>query len=339
MKKISCLLITIVIMLNFVSCNQTESSPRVEVGCRNVVYNDIVYYLDSSALEIKYQNINNIQDTGLSLYGDALLTSEENPFWGVFDFRVLIDQNATQKNDGFPILYMYLRKIGSNNQIVSFDTKTNRVQILKDNLTNMDKFYLYGDYIVFSNTDVDSGYIIHTMKIDGKDYRTLENPEKLGFRVRNIHNDLIYFTDDMHNLYSAPLTLDSYTRITDNCSLGVFFGENEIYYIEWSTGNLCKNSLSGDSEKEIVLEQKVSGITDDSRLLYVIMEPNDTQTIYLYDPNTDFNGCVYQNLDSSRSVSYRAFSDKYILFYVNAPEKDYLLYYDIALQKETVIPF
>ena len=52
-----------------------------------------------------------------------------------------------------------------------------------------------------------------------------------------------------------------------------------------------------------------------------------------------FNGWVYQNLDFLRSVSYRAFSDKYILFYVNAPEKDYLLYYDIALQKETVIPF
>ena len=69
------------------------------------------------------------------------------------------------------------------------------------------------------------------------------------------------------------------------------------------------------------------------------MEPNDTETIYIYDPNTNFNGCGYQNLDSSRSVSYRAFSDKYILFYVNAPEKDYLLYYDIALQKETVIPF
>ena len=338
MKKSISLILAVLLTLCVVSCNQNPpnhknepTTPTVIFGRDVAVYNNMVFYRDDYTRELKYQDMENIQSTGFNLYQD-LLETDENPFkHTTAPTAILVDPIATKKNNGAPVLYIALNRL--DHMVVSYNTATQQMRILKKDLTGrLMNLLLYGEHLVFSTHEGDLGTRIHTIKTDGTDYCTLENPDKLTLDIESIWNGEIYFTNGTGNLYKAPLSLDSFSLVLDDCFGSVFFSDNDLYYNEMSTSHLCRVPLNDLSAKETVIDQPVGGIAQGS--LYIYKLNDDDRSVYLYYAKTNENQMVYQN---GSTKAYRCFSETYICF--KERNKKLICYYDIAAKEEIEIPY
>lgn len=339
MKKVFALILAVLLTFSPVSCNWNDPGdsdealiPTVIFGKDVAVYGNTVFYRDTNAFELKYQNMENIQSTGFRLYQD-LLETEKNPFQFVTGgTSIIVDPIATEKNGGAPILYIALNK--SDRMVVSFNTATQQMRILKNDLSGrFMNLFLYGEHLVFLTDEGDLGRRIHSIKTDGTDYHTLENPDKLMLDIHNIWNGEVYFTDGTGNLYKAPLSMDSFSFVLDDCGGAVCFGGDYLYYNEMSTFYYRRVNLSDPSVKETVIERPVVGIVGESLYLYLTLGDDD-ESVYLYHAKTNENQMVYEDIGKKQ---YRCFSEDYICFR-DVSEKT-VYYYDMATKKEIKIPY
>ena len=341
MKKYISLILAVLLTFGFSSCNWNQSNhedesltPTVIFGKDIAVYQNTVFYRDKFTREIKYQNMENLQSTGWNLYRDPWET-EENPFKHVSaGTLIIVDPIATKKNDGSPVLYITLNS-QTGKTLISFNTANNQMHVLKKDISDTVTYFLmFGEYLIFTTNEGDLGTKIHSIKTDGRDYHTLDNPDKLSLRPVNVLNNELYFTSSNGNLYKAPLSLDSYSLVLGDCTAPVFFCDNYIYYNELSTSHLCRASLGDLSVKETVIDETTAGIAQDSLYLYVSRESDDTDTIYLYNAKTNENTVVYQKRGKE---NYRCFTDSYICF--TDDNEKIILYYDIAAKEAIKIPY
>ena len=341
MKKYISFILAVLLSLCLVSCkgNQTDDggetlTPTLIFGKNIAVYQDTVFYRDQFTREIKYQNIKNLQSTGWNLYQDPLAT-EGNPFKQVSaGTLIIVDPIATKKNDGAPILYMTLNSVAGKT-LISFNTANNQVRVLKKDIPDTVTYFLmFDEHLIFTTNEGDLGTKIHSIKTDGTDYHTLENPDKLTLRPVNIRDGELYFTSGNGNLYKAPMSLDSYSLVLNDCASPVFFCDDDIYYNELSTSHLCKANLNDPSVKETVIDKATAGIAQDSLYLYTSRESGDTNTVYIYNAQTNETTAVYQK---SGKENYRCFTDSYICF--TRDDEKIILYYDIATKEEIKIPY
>ena len=335
-------MLSLLLMFSLISCNwghpdnpnhsNDPLTPTVIFGRDVAVYKNMVFYRDDSTRELKYQDMENIQSTGFNLYQD-LLETDENPFNHVTArTSIIVDPIATEKNDGAPILYIALNRL--DHTVVSYNTATQQMRILKNDLTGrLMSLLLYGEHLIFSTYEGDLGTRIHAIKTDGTDYRTLDNPDKLTLDIENVWNDEIYFTNGTGILYKAPLSLDSFSFVLDDCFGSVCFGGDYLYYNEMSTSYLRRAPLNDLSAKETVIDQPVAGIAQESLYIYTIRN-DEERSAYLYHTKTNENQMVYQNMSTK---DYRCFSETYICF--KERHKNLICYYDIATKEEIEIPY
>ena len=218
-------------------------------GTESVVYDDVLYYYDFFSREIRYQNINNVQETGLPLMNDILSSDEENPFINVRFALLLIDENATLRNDNYPILIIAYRNLadvlnGVGSKIITFNTKNNSIKVLRDNIGSIQSLHLYGNTVCYTVNDGELGFNVHTIKTDGSDYHSLTNPQKRGYRVRDFKENNVYLTDEAGNFYSATLELENLNYLFDNCWIIAYFCGNDLYYLTYDGALLSKKNSS-----------------------------------------------------------------------------------------------
>lgn len=327
----------------------TSEDKRAVLGHQYAIYQDTVYYLDFNERTIKYQSINNIQETGLPLCQDVLSADRaEHPLANLSSARILVDEDATRKNGGVPVLIIAYCNSANSFDIVTFNTKTNRMKTLKEDITYIHTLHFYDGYIIYACDEGDQGYNVYSMKKDGSEHCMLENPEQRGYRVRNIYDDLIYVTDGVGNLYAATLDLKNLTYLFENCDNTVFFSNDYVYYAEYGSRALCRRPRADLSQKEVLFEYQVRGIArSSSEYLHIKTNENgqlDYNSFYIFDAETGMDTLVFENTDPNRSVNYADFNEKYILFAVRTPKADgsgsesaYLVY-DREEQKEIYIP-
>ena len=341
MKKYISLILAVLLTFGFSSCNWNQSNhedesltPTVIFGKDIAVYQNTVFYRDKFTREIKYQNMENLQSTGWNLYRDPWET-EENPFKHVSaGTLIIVDSIATKKNNGSPVLYITLNSLAGKT-LISFNTANNQMRVLKKDISDTVTYFLmFGEYLIFTTNEGDLGTKIHSIKTDGTDYHTLENPDKLTLRPVNIRDGELYFTSGNGNLYKAPMSLDSYSLVLNDCASPVFFCDDDIYYNELSTSHLCKANLNDPSVKETVIDKETAGIAQDSLYLYTYRESGDTNTVYIYNAQTNENIPVYQKTGKE---NYRCFTDSYICF--TRDDEKIILYYDIAAKEAIKIPY
>ena len=358
MKKLISLLLTFSLALSLISCNikhsddpnestsstetgvNTSSAPMVTFSHEVAVYQDTVFYCDrNEGGKIKYQSLNNIQSTGTPLYP----SNNRNIFSGVESgTQFIIDPIATEKNGGHPLLYIYLKKsYGRSGELVSFNTKNNEARILKEDTPDVRQFLLYGEYLIFSTNEGTSGRTVHSVKTDGTDFHTLENPYRYMMFPQNVLNGEIYFTKGS-DLYKAPLSLDSSSLVAKKVTDTVFFCDGYMYYTNIGTypdsletdHYLFRVDLNDSSGKQTVIGQPTFGIVRDSLFLYYVgVEGN---TVYLYDAETNESETVYPNKGRKK---LGCFSDSYICFLETSGGESFLLYYDINTKEEIRIPY
>ena len=184
MKKIIALLLALIsVLICFASCNNTPDTTipntkqpnyvkptsmedKFQKSDIEVVYNNFFYYTGNvnpedyrSNQTIKVQNLKNIQANGSYLYNDPF--GNEDPFnMKMPKIKMIVDEKATAENGGMPVLIISQDYEGDTideetaiwkHKIVSFNTATNTVTTIADNIENLQDFYLYNNkiYCVF----------------------------------------------------------------------------------------------------------------------------------------------------------------------------------------------
>ena len=376
--KAAICLLSVFVFLSFVlSACSTPGNDSDDVcarGFNTYLYDDIIYYYDINTFSIKYQDLNNIQTAGLPLYGDVLASGEENPFTNIFSPMVYfaVDQKATKENNNKHVLIGAYRRTGVDKQtnrpksfyqITSFDTGTNKVTVIQDEIAeNIQSLAIYGDWIIYTTNEGDRGTNIHVIGKDGSGYKKMENPDKKSYRVETVYKNRIYFIDSAGQLFSCSLALDD-TQYLFNIVLRaeMFIANDYIVYCDnlqatefdgmsYMNVDIVRCPISDVSKKEKILSNVSMGMNHGEKVYYYLSEPRKigpvtaeySHILYEYSFETDSSREVYDLQDKAISRCYIALGDNYIVYsetdYSSGSPVSRWIVQDLKTNEETVVP-
>lgn len=376
--KATICLLAIFILLAFVfsACSKPEQTmDEVYANGFNIyLYDNIFYYYDISTFSIKYQDLNNIQTTGLPLYGDVLASGEENPFTNIFSPMVffVVDPKATKENNDKHVLigayYKYAIDKQTNRmknfyQITSFDTGTNKVTVIQDEIAeNIQSLAIYGDWIIYTTNEGEQGTNIHVIGKDGSGYKKMENPDKKSYRVETVYKNRIYFIDSAGQLFSCSLALDDAQYLFNIVLRAEMFIANDyIVYCDnlqatefdgmsYMNVDIVRCPISDVSKKEKILSNVSMGMNHGDKFYYYLSEPRKvgsaveeySHILYEYSFETGSSREVYDLQDKEISRCYIALGDNYIVYsetdYSSGSPVSRWIVQDLKTNEETVVP-
>lgn len=376
--KATICLLAIFILLAFVfsACSKPEQTmDEVYANGFNIyLYDDIIYYYDLNTFSIKYQDLNNIQTTGLPLYGDVLASGEENPFANIFSPAVYfaVDPKATKENNDKHVLigayYKYAIDKQTNRmknfyQITSFDTGTNKVTVIQDEIAeNIQSLAIYGDWIIYTTNEGEQGTNIHVIGKDGSGYKKMENPDKKSYRVETVYKNRIYFIDSAGQLFSCSLALDDAQYLFNIVLKAEMFIANDyIVYCDnlqatefdgmsYMNVDIVRCPISDVSKKEKILSNVSMGMNHGDKFYYYLSEPRKvgsaveeySHILYEYSFETGSSREVYDLQDKAISRCYIALGDNYIVYsetdYSSGSPVSRWIVQDLKTNEETVVP-
>ncbi len=276
------------------------------------------YFSDWDDGGIWYQDVNNIQPTKLPLHNDALSDGSDDPFAQLKAACILVDEDATIKNGGAPVLIIcgsfpigYSEDTGivyKGTMIGSFDTLTNKWTVISDDVEGEPmEMSMYRDTIFFvTATGGEDGYVLHKINRDGSGYSSMENEEPTKLSIGWVHNDVIYYVE-YKTLSVCSCNLDFSDRHVLFDGTGVNYVKDVSYvtddYIYYTVINadgeedLYRRSLKDISKSEFLLEDATGGFYGDvyyyysGFALYVLsslnMETGETKTVYDITDDSD----------------------------------------------------
>ena len=345
--KIFSLLLVIFLLFSLSSCNSTEEKllfPNlVSRGSMNgVIYDDTVYYFDSNTLSIKYQNINDITETGQPLINDPLLEKELNPFINMsIGVYMLIDYEETARNNDFPIIIVAYKDYSDRKKphysILSFNSKNNEITIIKDDIyDNVQTLHMYNNVIYYTLNRGNEGYDMCRVDKTGKNFYKKRNPDKLLYRIHTIYNDKIYYSlDGLDKVYSCNLDFSEDTFLVDAVLKSDFFIYDDYFYyysnlVQSSldkfpvySADLMRFHISNSSSSELILEDLSVGLNCDSKFYYFKSSPriiangfydDGTNVLYVLDLDSGESSTFYDLGDDNSITYYEILSDSWIYF-------------------------
>ncbi|MBR6744839.1 MAG: hypothetical protein IKM00_06460, partial [Clostridia bacterium] len=153
--------------------------------------------------------------------------------------------------------------------------------------------------------------------------------------IATVWNHQLYFVGS-GNLYTAPLSLDSYSLFMPEASAPIVFCDGYLYYSPRVSNDLWRAPLDDLSAKELVHENGRGMAQNGLIISRGRSDENKFNDISVYDPKTNEKVLVYQK-DADVTVMYQSFSKTYIVFDVSGDHA--LIYYDIDAQEEITIPY
>lgn len=342
------------------------------------MYGDFLFYRELGAASIQYQRLDQLHESPLPLYSDVLAKGEEDPFSDLFGgVFLLVDFSATQQNRGNPILliaYEHREPFEYNSskptrpvyyyRIVSFNTATNKMTIIKDRIQeSVQSLDLYENTILYTTNEGDLGYNIHTIQKDGSGYQKMENPEKACRRVASVYNNKIYYTEEgiSTKMYSCNLNFSNPEYLFDMVlKTEAFIANGYIYYGSnlqhgeldshgWTCTDICRRAIDHLEKEETVLQNVSVGMNYGNLFYYCSIQNNriidgfgcdeGMNTLYCYDLESGETSIVF---DISDQEVYRygiALSSKYFLFQTSNKDKSgYLSCTNLETGEEIRLP-
>jgi len=323
-KKISiiALCFLLIVIGCFAGCGSGGDEDPIFVRANTLVngiaYKNVYIYRRNNSTAEYFQLLNNLQPEGLPLYSDALAEGTENPFNAnnIILNRLMVDPIQTEKNGGTPVIIgcgiYYVRVEGEliplmYDRIISYNVVTNEMKVIQEQIPNsISQMFLYGNTVYYVTNDGDAGSTIHRIDADGQNYLSMENPDALRYSVETIYADRVYYTSP-EGLHSCTLTFEDHklhTSAAGRSKVGIFCNGDYIYYTNHSKEypfeggkypavgeSLCRISISGNGEEEILFDGIHGGMNCNGMLYYVSAKnaeaPYDMGYNVLYEYNTE----------------------------------------------------
>lgn len=319
------------------------------------IWGDSIFYscINGSSREIRYQNIRDVGTTGLPLYADVLsfdaFTMDTLPF-------MLIDEAATVKNGGMPVLIIAYGKGRQNDyrfRIVSFNTLTNKVTVIQENISRVMSLALYRDTLYYTTEeDEEIGRLLHKINLDGSGYSTLGDFDRVvDLSLGWVDDGVVYYSDGVTGeVFQCDADLKNSRLLfkVENVpleSIIKFVSDGYIYYREnrspddlYKAGFILRRPLD-DIEKSEVFLENVAGDMFDGKLLYMYSETG-WDVLYEYDPKTGETCIVYDVRDQGLDLAYSMYSERYLICetYGDSRNDIYYLCFDLETGEQIKIP-
>ncbi len=354
MKKIVALLLALVsVMLCSTSCTPIPDVPStaeesnftassISLVYRNLYFSkekagdDLKY--DQTSYTLKYHNIDNVQEESIPVYNDVFAGNEDPFITNGPSARFMLDKKATEENGGIPVL-IYAHKyeiIGDNTlaRIFSFNTATNKMTLIADNITNFcDNFWLYNDTIFYycynpAFDDGGDGFEPYSVSKYGGDVTRYEFPDRsFHYKLIEVYKDKLYFANSKTlQLYRSDLDFKNAELLNESLRSPIIKGGYLYYIVPQTTeidgctigySDLYRSPLDdlNFEKSEIVLEKATKieinenkvyhGLVDDLELVplpaYLGGTPEAvTQIRYSYDLITGEKSTVYDYSNDKR---------------------------------------
>lgn len=333
----------------FTSCTREgkdlAASNQISIGSTYAaIYNNMFYYFDYNTRSIKYQDITNIKENGLKLINDPLISYDMDPFSNMFPGTfILVDYNATAKNDDMPVLVIAYRdeKISDGiptgyYSIVSFNTKNSKITVIKDDIyDNIQSIHLYDNYIYYTVNRGDYGYDMCRVSINGRDFSTHKNADHELYRIQYIYNNKIFYViEGTGELFSCNLDFSEDEYLFDVIlKSDIFIYENYIYYYDNIQTKIYENfpvyfadlyrcPLNDYGACQKLISNVSVGMNYGNKYYYYESNPRLIGGTY-YDDGT--NILKVYNLDTQNSEEVYNYGENNEMTYYIALSKDYIL--------------
>lgn len=241
--RVLTLIITLVLLSTVaVSCGTPAGEQEGSLSRTMKIYGDKLFYFDG--FTVVYKNLDNPSSDVYPLCSDSLCSHDNAScplYLGMQVYLMAIDKKESEKNDGYPVLYissLWCESIGENidgYRIIRYDSKTNTSKTIISKIANpINSFYVYGEYIFYTSNDGDNGYNIYVIKKDGSRKIALDNPEQNSYALVGAYGQFIYYTDFLGNLYFSDFKLNQKTFVKQTKSIfgACYICDGYLYYAD-----------------------------------------------------------------------------------------------------------
>lgn len=341
-----------------------EKMIQAYVATGVMIYGDTIYYNylpQNSNAEIRYQNLNNIQDEGSELGADPLASSSSGGLFDGIDSWpfFLIDECATEENNGIPVFIIACEYPAGSatetvHKIFSYNTKDNTMKVIHEETENIQWLSLYGDYIFYITNEGDKGWIIHRIGKDGSNHIEMENKEALSNSIHFIYKDKIYYTQGNKKLLSMNLDFSESEYLFDVITnASPFINDGYIYYMSNLTrlkeggkyvNELCRRNIDDISKEETVLSNIAIGMHRNGIFYYFKYDSVDDTVyndniIYGYAVQTGESFVAIEKHSIESGLIYLGWNEEYLVCRFSENGELYLMIVNIETGKENVIPY
>ena len=199
------------------SCSKQKKDDEQELAASSGFYAFENYYFyfakktkNASKKTLKYAFFPNLEDEGIPVYSDAFGEGED-PFESAERCMILVDRDATEKNNGLPVLiiaYQIPKTIdGVKNydyRLVSFDMGSNTLTVIEENIgAAVWEIALYGDTVYYTKFEgdienvgesqsADASFGVYAISKKGGTTEKLQFPDKSFFSFKCAYKGKIY---------------------------------------------------------------------------------------------------------------------------------------------------
>ena len=376
MKRIIVVLpLVMLLLLSLVACGNVESVPEGIRGSYDGAWWGNTYYyigVGTGTDKLRYQRMDDIRETGLPVYSDLLLSSEEDPFVDISMFqRIIVDPLATEKNDGFPVLILVASYWARGDEpsymaILSYNTATNQATQIAKSVNAIGTFgiFLYGDVIYYTTHDGDKGMNLNRVNVDGTGYMKLENSEANVYSLLDISDGTVYFSNEGERaVYTCSLDFTNVQKIAEDLHttyMSAVYGDYFYYPTREANDttsylNLRRIRTDGISEPELVLENVAIGAPLGNAYYYYPLDNmvtisyggfalNHVQTVlYAYDFDTGETRMIYDTESNYLKQVYTYLSDRYLMLNIddlaNRQSYAYMVCVDLDTLETVKVPY
>ncbi|MBR2635365.1 MAG: DUF5050 domain-containing protein [Clostridia bacterium] len=317
------------------------------------IYRNYFFYTgtENGKYYLRYQDLNHVAEKGHPWVDDALASEGEKPFQYIAKNFFLVDEAATSRNEGHPILIIYYRynvdgRPGAYGYRLSkFDTLTDKETVILENPPGgLIGFMLYKNTIYYTVNEGADGYSKYSVNTDGSDHKQIRKASLDFENIHLIYDDKIYYSKGTgKQLYRSNLDFTEEEYLLDHDShSGEFVSEGYYYYCDRagemkvpggdriiSTYNLYRRPLSDwKREGELVLENVKLGFGAKGRFIYHssldvgmrtdTVPDNGKHIVHVFDTKTLEDKKVYESIEEPRFLtimSIESVDEKQIVLY------------------------
>ncbi len=340
MKVLRRTLLTILcmfLMFSFYSCDtDADDTPPVYIKADNsdFLYGDILYGekydTETETRTLVYRDLTELDEGERPVYDGR----KEDPISESLFFAV--SPELTRENGGKHVLVMALQEsvMSELNQkevpegkIVTFNTKNNKIKVIKDGINEkIVSLRIYGDRIIYMTEYGYGRYDIHTVDINGENYKKMPNQDKQSYAVATVHEDRIYYIDKAgsynvpHGLYSCSLDFED-TEYLFDVEDGFDVMIVDGYYVYKDNARTVRKKVPGINksiEKEIydICKRSVSDISKVETVLTDVYRCEGTYggNIYYWkfdpEPYLGYDGRMHYNVGTNKLYEYSVITGK-----------------------------
>ena len=147
-----------------------------------------------------------------------------------------VDEYATEKNGGLPVLFLYVTGGPENTGFFTYNMATRKITKLclcGTMINDPHSIGIYGDRIYYVYNDGDKGDVLCSMKFDGSDMKTYNNESEMQMYLLAANDEYVFFQNYLSGMiYRSDLNFENTVEFAHSLSSTGDIYDGYLYYLD-----------------------------------------------------------------------------------------------------------